>query len=317
MKNICRTIPPGKYVDWKKLPTFYLAPDLHLSYCIVRSDKDEIWKRIFQLIRHATSNTLSNLTETLTQNVAYLGIKEKVPYKSRLRRASQTVLSVQSPYQRLFLAYYDRFYVEHQTCEPLLFQEFLDKIISGVKLRLAWGTALMSPLVPKCRLCDVKPFDIVKDETFTEDMGHFVNRLKLGANVTDAVEAFLGQTKLLIPAILHSKLKLHFLDICPFLAKNLGQRLWKSFQYTGLISKRLDYPASLGALDVSKNIDAFTDAAIYASELEPLSGDQRRTQIHEALVEAYAGIKNETINYIQEIYKYDFEMFGYSDQRPS
>ena len=50
---------------------------------------------------------------------------------------------------------------------------------------------------------------------------------------------------------------------------------------------------------------------------EPLNEAEKWTQRQTFLADAYSGIKEETIEYIQEIYKYDFKIFGYSNKRPS
>ena len=316
MKNICSTIPEGKYQEWTHMPKFYMAGNLHLSYCSIPHDMDGIWNRIFNLFRYLDSD-VNNFTSVLTKEVGFLGLKEKARYLSRSRKDSETVVYVRNPYHRLFSAYYDRFYVEHRTCEHVGFQEFLDHVISAVKLRLIWGTKLMSPLVPKCRLCDIKPFEVIKEETFHEDMHHFLTRLKLSINATNTILTFLKKPELFIPVVLESKLQLQFLESCPSLVTDLGPRLWKSLQSMGLISNALTYPATIRSTDLTSNITLLTEAAVKACEVDPLSDEERKLQTHNALVEAYAEIKDETIDYLQEIFKYDFEMFGYSNKRPT
>ena len=314
LKNLCNTIPEGKYAEWTKPPIFYMAIPLRLSYCVVQHDMDDIWKQIFNVLRNLNNET-GDVSEFLGQYDRLMGIKEKVPFRSRWRRNSETVLFVRDPYIRLFSAFYDRFYVEHNTCEYISFQEFLDKVITGVKLRLEWGTKIMVPLVPNCKICDIKLFEIVREESFQQDLLNMFKRLNISQTVTATLMGLLQKPIQFIASVLHSKLLLQFTDLCP-LAAGLVPRFWKSLQNMGIISKYLSYPSSLEGVDVTKDLKGLVLAAVHATMIIPMSEQDRESQKREAIADAYADIKDETIEYIQEIFKYDFEMFGYSKERP-
>ena len=315
MKNVCSTIPGGKYADWTKTPVYYMADNLHLSYCVVRHEMNDIWRDVFHVLRNMNNKSV-NYGDLLGHYDRPPSIREKVPFKSITRRRSETILYVRNPYYRLFAAYYDRFYVLHHSCEPIGFQEYLDRIISGVKLHLNWGTVMMPPLVPLCALCDIRPFEIVKEETFLKDITHMFGRLKLNATIQNTLRSLLENPKLFMTAILHSKIKLQFLETCPELRFELLERLWQSLQNMGLISASLPHPTTLRSIDVSRNISAFVDAVLSANKIAPMTDEERITQRRKALTDAYADIKEETIEYIQEAFRYDFDMFGYSKNKP-
>ena len=277
---------------------------------------NDIWRDIFHVLRNLDNKSTTNYAHLLGHHDRPMSIREKVPFKSIFRRRSETVLYVRNPYYRLFSSFYDRFYVLHHSCEQIDFQEYLDRIISGVKLHLNWGTVMMPPLVPLCALCDIRPFEIIKEESFLGDLTHMFDRLKLNATVQNTLRSLLENSRLFVTSVIHSKIKLHLLESCPDLRFELLERLWQSLQNMGLISSSLSHPSTLETVDVSKNISVLVDAVLNANKMVPMTDEERITQRRRALAYAYADIKDETMEYIQEAFKYEFDMFGYSKSKP-
>ena len=315
IQDVCETIPEGKYADWLKTPAYYVAANVHLSYCIVPHEMHDIWRDIFHVLRNLDNKT-TNYAHLLGNYDRPNSVRERVPLKSFNRRSSETVLYVRNPYYRLFAGYFDKLYVLHHSCEQIDFQEYLDRVISGSKLHLTWGTVMMPPLVPLCGLCEIRPFEVVKEESFLSDLTHLFNRLNLDATVQTTLQSLLENPKLFVTSIIHSKIKLQFLEACPELKNELVGRLWQSLQNMGLISVSLPHPQTLETVDVSKNITVLVDAVLNANKVVPMTDEERILQRRRALAKAYLNIKEETILYIQEVFEYEFEMFGYSKQKP-
>ena len=308
--DICKAIHPEKYADWTRSPNYYIAQPFNLSYCIMNYDMDDIWLRIFDIFRNPERINAYQKTKFPT-------IKPITPVKfeNRMRKESETVLYVRNPYVRLYIAYYDRFYLTFtdKKCETISFQEFLDKIITHVKLRQNWGTSWFAPLVPKCRLCDIKIFSVVKEENFQQDFNTFTRDLEETLiNKTLSAEEFLQTEKWFMLAVLRAKIS--FMNpSCRY--SNSGQTLWRSLQFMGMINYSVPYPNSLKQFDISERPDILVKAVLKAGYIS-LTEAERLTQKQTMLAEAYRGIKDETIQYLQDIYRYDFEMFGYSNKRP-
>ena len=311
IKNVCNTIPEGKYSEWTKPPIFYLAPPLRLSFCVVQNDMDGIWNQIFNALGNL-NNTSDGISDFLGQAGRMEGITGKVPSNS------ETVLFVRDPYIRLFSDFTDRFYIFYSSCKNNSFQHYLDQVISGVKLRTEWGTEIMPPFVPKCKPCDNKRFKVIREESLHKDLINMFKQLELSQTVTASLMELLEKPNLFIASVLDSKLRLQstLLKVCP-VAAGLVPRFWKSLQNMGIISKYLSYPSSLEGVDVTKDLKGLVLAAVHATMIIPMSEQDRESQKREAIADAYADIKDETIEYIQEIFKYDFEMFGYSNRRPT
>ena len=238
IRDVCDSVPQGKYSDWttniKGQSRYFIAAPRKLSYCTLHGEMDDIWARIFEVLQNTEKTEVDMTHKKLPQISAVL-------FENAVRRKTETVLYVRDPYTSLYLAYHDRFHLAYTAqddkCENLSFQEFLDKIISHVKLRQHWGLSVFAPLVPKCRLCDIKTFAIVREEHFILDMQNLLSNVDCKVNVTKnrvkhTIMNFLNRRDLLMYAIVLAKLK--FMNpSCVY--NQTGQMLWKSLQFMGYI----------------------------------------------------------------------------------
>lgn len=165
IRDICGYVSPEKYSDWTRSPNYLVVPSKKLSYCTMYYDMDDIWTRIFEIFQD--SKRINDYSKK-----PFPSLKEKEPanFEAPARKESETLLYVRNPYVNLYMANHDRYHLLYSTqskkCEFLTFQEFLDKVITHVKLKQGWGTSWASPLIPKCRLCDINVYSIVREENF-------------------------------------------------------------------------------------------------------------------------------------------------------
>ena len=321
IKDICALIPKQKYTDWLKNPRgqgrFLVSIPRKLSYCVLHEDIDDIWRRIFEVLRTTNGNEV-DLTRKVLPNIS------AIIFDNDKLKDTETILYVRNPFARLYMVYNDRFYLAYGTdsrhCETLPFQEFLDKVITHVKLRLNWGLSRFAPVIPKCRLCDIKVFEVVREEHFIDDMEIILRKVDcsditngLKVVVHDTIMSFVKRRHLVMYAIVLAKLKYQN-TLCN--NNETGPRLWRSLQIMGYINRDVSYPQTLYDVDVSFHPDRLVKSALQESPTL-LTDPEKVQQKNIILAEAYSGIKEITIEYIQEIYKYDFQMFGYSNKRPS
>ena len=315
IEDICRSMPPDKYSDWIRNPDYIVAPDKNLSFCRMHNEMDDIWARIFELF--INSSKISGYLKPPFPQIHKTGLMKD--FDAVDREKFQTVLYVRNPYSRLYVLYHDRFHIvtahsQHKKwCENITFQEFLDKVITHVKLRLDWGTSWAAILVPKCRLCDVKVFSVIREENFIQDMQDFSHKLfETDKDFIKTIE-FIQKQAILIHSIVVAKLNFRN-PICKY--SQFGSVLWRSLQYMGYVNNSVKYPESLDKANVALHPDILVKAVLKAGNVA-LTDSEKLVQRQVILAEAYRDIKEETIEYIQDIYKYEFEMFGYSKARPN
>lgn len=132
------------------------------------------------------------------------------------------------------------------------------------------------------------------------------------SEITAALEFIQRPTVFIYLSVVLAKLK--FLNpVCTY--NKIGPMLWRSLQCMGVVNNSVEYPQSLTAVDVTFHPDILVKAALNSSKF-PMTETKKLEQKQTILADVYRDIKEETIEYIQEIYKYEFKIFGYSDQRP-
>ena len=316
IKDVCRGIPPDKYSDWTRSPEYFVAPVNNLSFCTMHSAMDDVWARMFEIFINA-----SKASEYLKPRFPRVHKLDLIKQLETIDiENSQTVLYVRNPYARLFLLYVDRFHLvtahsqNEKWCENITFQYFLDKVITHVKLRQDWGMSWASPLVPKCRLCDINLFSVIREEYFNQDIRDFVQKL------SNSDQDFVKDIEILLKPVilLHSTVvaKLNFRNpMCMHMESKFKPLLWRSLQYMGYVNNSVKYPEELDSVDVAFHPHILVKSVLKAGNIST-TDKEIFAQRQIILAEAYRDIKEETIEYIQNIYKYDFEMFGYSKMRP-
>ena len=280
----------------------------------MHNEMDDIWARIFEIFVNS-----SKTGYYLKKQFPQLQRNSMVNFEAADRKTSQTVLYVRNPYARLYVLYHDRFHIvtahtQHKKwCENITFQAFLDKVITHVKLRQDWGISWFSPLVPKCRLCDIKLSSVIREENFAQDMQDFSHKLfKNDKESIKALEFIQKPGRILIHSLVLAKLNIRN-PACRY--SQIGPMIWGSLKYMGFVNHSVKYPESLDNVNVAFHPDMLVKAVLKEGNVS-LTETEKLAQKKTVLAEAYHDIKEETIEYIQEIYKYEFEMFGYSKTRP-
>ncbi|XP_061186235.1 carbohydrate sulfotransferase 9-like [Saccostrea echinata] len=165
------------------------------------------------------------------------------------------------------------------------------------------------PMSEHCFPCNIKYDFIGKMETFREDVAHlldsFNSELSVAIPIDFEKESDLNIAQDYVDQLFYFKKET---EICEPFHKSL-LRFWRDFQIRGIIPIEVKMPfTSEGAVNITKSevVDKVTDI---------IKSIQNRTKLKEqrleAKVEAFSQIPKDIMKEYLELYRADFELFGY------
>jgi hypothetical protein len=196
------------------------------------------------------------------------------------------------------------------------FEEFLDWIIldgkRGATLNRHWA-----PIVSLCRPCDLNAFILVKQESFSADVEFVLRQVHVEQGKFKYIVTALHdhRIELTIPGIIHTiygRMNNRKVKSC-LTYPSLVMRIWTSLQIQGYI----EFPEEKFVFHSRVMESSYlSDIVLETIREHPLTSQQTKLQRHRYLYNAYSSIKLEIIQGIQDLYKQDFEIFGYSKSSP-
>ena len=313
-------------------PRFDYSFKYNLSYCKVPKVGSSFWtqafivlrrgwaegEKVFELARASIHKLNAGSLEGLTENIL----------------KSRSVVVARDPYSRLFSAYIDKMFlpllyvvaeqaVRHQrglakdelTCpESITFQEFLNHIIQKV---LAEGKRVndhWAPIFSLCNPCEINVLSLVKQESFSTDVEYTLREIGLAEEEYTVIHDALHDRRIesTITGIVQTVLTLTSTGRRCMNSVMIAERIWRSFQIQGYLRDDLPFPSDVIDSENKANSTMFLSEVILRTIKEnPLTPDESIRQRRRALETAYEIISEKTIMHIQDIYKQDFELFGY------
>ncbi|XP_053387275.1 uncharacterized protein LOC128551029 [Mercenaria mercenaria] len=177
------------------------------------------------------------------------------------------------------------------------------------------------PIFSLCYPCAINPFILVKQETFAHDVEFALQQLGVERSTYDYITLALydHRAELSLPSII---VTLFHIAIKPAVQSCLGfvkftRRIWISLQIQGFIDEKIEFPVEKFSKDQFSNGTYFTEIVLQTLRDYPMSSSQSNIQGQEYLYCAYRSVKPETLRRVQDLYKQDFEMFGYSKLPPT
>lgn len=237
---------------------------------------------------------------------------------------------VRDPYSRLWSAYVDKFLLidywrtagkaivslrkkkDNMTkcARDISFKEFVEFVStrqSGAVLNEHW-----KPIQYQCSPCLYHPHVIGKIETFSQD-SRYVLQLMNSSWILDSYDHehhIYQEMSMLITYNFHVLKSSHYTNCTN--ATDLSRRLWKTFQINGYLPMETDFPDP-GPAGI--NASRFQTLAFEAYRTRPSkSPAEWREQRVKAMQDAFKDISTETLQKIKNIYKIDFELFGYDPE---
>ncbi|XP_052791000.1 carbohydrate sulfotransferase 12-like [Mya arenaria] len=311
----------------------------NVGYCKVPKCGSTFWIRLFTVLDNGI-NVAKNILEKSRSSLHNMRHSFHSSLLSILQLKSPTILSARNPYSRLHSAYIDKLYLflmwnyslnilgidktnttERICPQAVSFEDFLQWILrdasQGKTLNRHWA-----PIFSLCKPCDVVPISIIRQETFAKDVKFILQYLKVDEDKYEFIMSALqgNRVKTALPSIIatvFNRVKSLVRDNCLNWIY-IARRTWSALQIQGFIANEVNFPFEqfknlTDPSDVVK-VSEFIISEIYK---HPLSKDESHNQRKMALQAAYSDVSEETIVGIQQLYREDFLLFGYSFVPPN
>ena len=320
-------------------PMYYESKLYNFSYCRMPKAGSTFWVQVFMILKKGPSEA-SSLFGKFRH---FLKIADDAPENLDLtmkqRQQSRFIFVARDPYSRLFSAFVDRVFLPTQYNEvkaiinlmrnnpkntiscsyDLTFEELLTSIImyvnSGRPLNMHWA-----PMYSLCDPCGVEIVALVKMESFSEDVEFALKEIGAPAETLEAIKDGLHKHRIewTIPGsvkgiIESSKSPLNCLN-----PTEVARRMWVSFQIQGYIDEKNKFPFDIiDTVEKAANHSFLTNVILDVIKEYPLSPEERKQQRRRALVNAYAGIDENIMLQIKNIFNQDFILYDYPLEPPS
>ena len=338
-RNVCKEYTSSA-TKYRGAPVWVYKPK-SLAYCVLPKVGTTFWKRIFRFLSHdyrvrrnvsRPSDIDRNTVHMFqTKNISVQRLSSQSVRKFISEKKINSFMFSRDPYSRLWSGYLDKVYLPQfqrgigiaivktvnrnataldKSCgNNVTFAEFVEHVIRIVSS----GKNLdnhFNPIFKECSPCHVS-FDVLgKMETFQKDSEYIFNNFGL-RNLSKLVSFSLNpkeETHMLIEFIFNLESK------CTPRAY-ITERIWKSFQFNGYISKDIPLPSSciprLSNCTKPKAMEIFEEEVVKAINESAFDKQKLKIQKRSFLVEAYKQLPVELLRKIPLQFRQDFEIFGY------
>ncbi|XP_045205450.2 uncharacterized protein LOC123557808 [Mercenaria mercenaria] len=306
-------------------------------------------KQMFSALEYGSTNAKDKFGTTRKMvHKEFLG-QGKQFYFNRTLDKMVTIVAVRNPYSRLFAAFVDKVYlpnsihfvsnilaykqrntasglINHTTVSrsdprglSLTFQDFLNYALDPRK----WNNFMFNhyePCFPRLNhlICNSDNYIVVKQETFETDIKNALQAVgvdKAEHKTYDSIIKSLHDSRIedSIPGIIQVTFDNAKDYAKTWTGKIVAKRLWNSFQIQGFISKHIPFPKKYFKSEKSySNVDFISKVFLREMKGRMLSRKGTIEQRKEAMLSAYKGLTEDVIRNIQNMYRDDFEAFGYN-----
>ncbi|XP_046368085.2 carbohydrate sulfotransferase 11-like [Haliotis rufescens] len=339
VQNRCRGMQGHQGV----LRRVYVSEGTKLAYCPVAKIGTTFWKRVFLFLNNDTGLYHVPSPFQIPRSFVHYGNTTNTKVLKRghmsgaiLNKYTRIMFS-RNPYARLWSAYLDKLYLpdfwkkhsgkiiktrtniteEASKCHnDVSFREFLEYVVSGSKIR---KNEHWQPIKYRCDPCQFRPNIIGKMETFSDDARYTLEGNGRGWMLKSFDYDAYVREELTTLIDYNFDVRLGtFLYTC-INKTELIRRLWTVFQWNGFLSNNTDATSVVKKLTKMPNINRTVfrkfvlDTYFSASKMERKKWKNQR---QEALIAAYKCIPISLLKSVMELFKDDFEDFGYSNIPP-
>ena len=300
----------------------------NLSYCMVQKAGCTVYKRLFKYFKHPKWPSSFGKYEThFVESKLYPQFSKK---DSSFVMKSLRGMTVRNPYTRLWSAYIDKFILPDfwalrgrmiikqfrqkpsekslQCGHDVTFGEFVKYVIStGHNMTNVNQDRHWMPASDICDPCVFKPELINKQESFLDDLKYTLQK----ANLQHMMPKLIAKDPVdyEIRDEINYNFKMHYKFKNCTDKQGLAERIWTAFKLNGYIPAKEPFPETI------KN-DTIKAESLYemvksVRALWQKNKDKTRSARRLALQTAYSQIPEEDKEKLRELYKYDFELFGY------
>ncbi|KAL4229818.1 Carbohydrate sulfotransferase 14 [Mactra antiquata] len=306
-----------------------------LSFCAVQKAGCTMWIRLSKYFEGQNYNT----GNPMTLNKRMIHLQAPSLYKQfkdnqndRLFiQHSLRAMTVRDPYSRLWSAYIDKFVLvdfwhtkgkhivsmvrKNATSKALkcghdvTFSEFIEYVLNiGHDFKYLDQDKHWLPASDICDPCVFKPHVIGKQESFKDDL---IQTLKL-VHLDDLIENLtsVDSTEFEIKEEIDYNIW-RYPSFNQCITKcELGERIWRAFQYNGYLPLELNFPMETCA-ESTKSVETFYKLVSDIRKEYNMTSEIKKVNRRKKITEAYQQISDENMEKLKRLYQMDFEMFGY------
>ncbi|KAK6165983.1 hypothetical protein SNE40_022781 [Patella caerulea] len=306
---------------------FYSSYTHGLSYCLTPKVACTHWINVFRFLANDTGGRVYKSPFDIPRVITHYALKKHMSYSEKISESMGSNLRfmfVREPYARLWSAYLDKLFLpdfwrtfasniarflklKRRRCPTgITFRGFLDYIVASRPsiLQEHWA-----PYRFICDVCTFRPHIIGKMETFMQDNEYILEKVGLSWIMDDITSHNHVEEELKMLTDYNFK----FIEkklISPSCLNNshLSNRLWTTFQMNG-------YIRSTSVVNFRNNSywsrETFKQEVLNHYRKDKPTPQEIKKIRAENLRQVYSGISNSVLIKLREIYKEDFEMFGY------
>ncbi|XP_060566211.1 carbohydrate sulfotransferase 11-like [Ruditapes philippinarum] len=339
MHRFCSQYPKRRrLVAMLKTNVFYISEKYKLSYCRVAKVGSTFWTQVFMTlagIKPQDGQSLFNVPRDESHDQIKEHEELTMDLKDDRINNFTSFMVARNPYSRLFSSYIDQIFLPNKwyvasfmifgtekgsrkRCgNDVTFDEFL-RTVSRNTIRRMPNDLHWAPIFSICLPCDTKIDMLAKHETFNEDAEYILNVTGVEQTTRDEVDRVLKENYIShsLSTLVHTYVtKAHdrtqIRKGC-ITEIQIAERIWKAFQIQGYIHNDLHFPAAeFKSSSASETEKSLTKLVSEASELRPLTSQERNTQRHNWQIYYWKTVTPEVLLKVQDAYYEDFLLFNY------
>ena len=304
----------------------------NLSYCMVQKAGCTIYIRLFKFLngQNRQTGTPLSIGKYEVHNTQSKLYKQFTKNDNDFIMTSLRAMTVRNPYTRLWSAYIDKLLlpdfwqtkgkqiVKFSRSKPsekasrcgydVTFPEFIKYVLStGHSMAYIHQDKHWLPASDICDPCAFKPEIINKQETFAKDLKY---TLRI-SNLTDMIPKVIANepTEFEIKDEIDYNFKIHHKFTSCIDKYGLSKLIWIALALNGYIPATESFPIDI--YGESLNAESLYEMVKAVREKHKVTKEDTKAARKLALRTAYSQISHSDMERLKELYKYDFEMFGY------
>ena len=304
----------------------------NLSYCMVQKAGCTIYIRLFKFLngQNRQTGTPLSIGKYEVHNTQSKLYKQFTKNDNDFIMTSFRAMTVRNPYTRLWSAYIDKLLlpdfwqtkgkqiVKFSRSKPsekssrcgydVTFPEFIKYVLStGHSMAYIHQDKHWLPASDICDPCAFKPEIINKQETFAKDLKY---TLRI-SNLTDMIPKVIANdpTEFEIKDEIDYNFKIHHKFTSCIDKYGLSKLIWIALALNGYIPVTESFPIDI--YGESLNAESLYEMVKAVREKHKVTKEDTKAARKLALRTAYSQISHSDMERLKELYKYDFEMFGY------
>ncbi|KAL3863842.1 hypothetical protein ACJMK2_005570 [Sinanodonta woodiana] len=308
------------------------SPGPNLAVCLVEKAGSTFWMRILQILSGYKKVFNPQEIETFSAYEGGFRTFEEIGFSKvyDILRKSIKVMFVRDPFSRLFSAYLDKFYNPNPPNWKYFGAEIVrserngDQVYCGhdvtfaefVSFTLKWFDMNQcvephfSEIFRHCAPCDIDYTYIGKMETIEQDTKYILSKLNQTNRVIFDDFSADAEKNAIADAIDWVFNIREDIEECGVSFHQALLRLWRRLQSRGILSKKDIFPFRPERSETIRKVD-LTNTVLQLY----ISGnaiDRKRNRV-EVLLEAYSSVPDSLVSKLQQIFKLDLKLFGYSE----